>query len=312
MLKYATLSVLTLLCCSSLQAQGDTTYYYSNNSSAGLYNREKAAYYEISDTTKRNGKINRFYLDHTLYGVASYTDDEMDGPYISYYKAGNVKESGLYNKDEAVGVRKRRYQNGTMRSIEVMNNQEMNLESPKMITAWDSLGTIMVEKGVGDFEAPNFNNPSLLDKGRIENGNKVGQWVTYENGRIEYQEEFDSSGILSSGVSYDSSGNSFSYTEVYKDAEYPGGEKAWKRFLKRNLKYPEEARKKNIEGAVFLEFQVNKTGEVRYAVILRGFHTECDKEAYRVLNLSKNWTPAQQRGKIVEQTFTIRVVFDLI
>lgn len=303
--------VFLLFVSIGVKAQTDTSYFYSDNTQVRVGDFKNASYYEVTDSASRNGKINRFYANHSLYGVASYKNDELHGPYITYYKNGNVKESGLYDLSKPVGLRKRRYENGSMRSVEAMTNKEMDLVSPKMITAWHANGEIMIEKGVGNFEATNFDNPSLLEKGRIDGGNKTGHWVTYDESHLEYTEEFDLNGQFIGGISYDMSGNSFPYTQTFQDAEYPGGDTAWSKFLKRKLNYPEEAIEKNIEGAVYLSFKVDKTGKIKDLEVVRGIHLVCDKEAYRVVSLSKNWIPAQKRGQLIERTMTLRIIFKL-
>lgn len=93
--------------------------------------------------------------------------------------------------------------------------------------------------------------------------------------------------------------------------EYPGGELALRKFIAMNIKYPVEARSKNITGKVYVRFTVTKTGDVAQTNILRGVHPLLDQEALRVINLLPKWKPGKQRGKPVDVYYTIPISFGL-
>lgn len=61
-----------------------------------------------------------------------------------------------------------------------------------------------------------------------------------------------------------------------------------KKFLQSHLKYPEEAKTKNITGIVKASFVVDKAGNVIDERIIEGLTEECNKEVLRVLRLMKS------------------------
>ncbi len=65
--------------------------------------------------------------------------------------------------------------------------------------------------------------------------------------------------------------------------EYPGGKEAFKKYIKENLKYPEEALEKQIEGVVQLVAQIDDNGHVVDVSIEKGLGAGCDKEAARLI-----------------------------
>ena len=81
------------------------------------------------------------------------------------------------------------------------------------------------------------------------------------------------------------------------------------------LKYPEEARKKNTKGKVIAKFVITKTGEVSSIQVLRDIGDGCGEEVVRVLesmnNMPAKWTPGTQRGQNVNVEYTLPVVFNL-
>jgi protein TonB len=52
---------------------------------------------------------------------------------------------------------------------------------------------------------------------------------------------------------------------VENSPEFPGGMEAWNEYLRKNLKYPTQARRMGIEGTVYVVFVVNTDGTVQDA-----------------------------------------------
>ncbi len=50
--------------------------------------------------------------------------------------------------------------------------------------------------------------------------------------------------------------------KVEIESEYPGGLAAWQRFLKKNLNYPQIAIDNEVQGAVVVQFIVDREGNV--------------------------------------------------
>ena len=92
---------------------------------------------------------------------------------------------------------------------------------------------------------------------------------------------------------------------------FPGGEKAMMEFIATNLKYPQQAVKENIQGAVLAEFVIDAEGKATAPQIIRSLSPECDREVIRVINLMPAWTPGQQEGKAVNVKFTIPIMYRL-
>jgi periplasmic protein TonB len=102
-------------------------------------------------------------------------------------------------------------------------------------------------------------------------------------------------------------------TVVDEPAEYPGGAGAFKQFLVDNIKYPQIAIEEELEGKVWIQFVVDTKGSVSNVKVLKGVPNcpECDKEAVRVIKLSKNWTPGKNNGKAVKSYHRVPVDYKL-
>lgn len=102
-------------------------------------------------------------------------------------------------------------------------------------------------------------------------------------------------------------------TDVFQEvlAQFPGGEAAMLKFLSDSLRYPKEARKKNIQGKVFVRFIVTATGELKDIEIIKGLPYGLSEEAIRVVKLMPKWIPGSQLGKNVPIQFTLPINFVL-
>ena len=95
------------------------------------------------------------------------------------------------------------------------------------------------------------------------------------------------------------------------DPEFPGGEEALYKYLAQNIHYPEQAKKEQIQGRVFVNFVVGKDGSITDAVVKRGIGGGCDEEALRVVNAMPKWTPGKVRGENVRVNYYLPINFKL-
>ena len=100
-------------------------------------------------------------------------------------------------------------------------------------------------------------------------------------------------------------------TFVEENASFTGGQKAYAKFLKKNLKYPNQARRMGIEGKVFVRFIIEKDGRITEVEAVKGIGFGCDQEAVRVISMSPQWNPGKQRGRPVRQQMIIPIYFRL-
>lgn len=80
--------------------------------------------------------------------------------------------------------------------------------------------------------------------------------------------------------------------------------------IRRNVRYPDMARKAGVEGMVVVQFVVDDDGTVRDATVLKGIGAGCDEEALRVIRQTQ-FIPGRQRGKAVNVKMSIPIRFRL-
>lgn len=93
--------------------------------------------------------------------------------------------------------------------------------------------------------------------------------------------------------------------------EFPGGDMAFRKYIAENVKYPEEAKAKNIQGTVYVKFVINASGRVTNVEVNRGVNPLLDAEAIRVVKSSPLWKPGKQNGKPVKVGQSVPIKFGL-
>lgn len=117
--------------------------------------------------------------------------------------------------------------------------------------------------------------------------------------------------LFTGAISYAQPNEEMIYDYPEQMPEFPGGGDALDQFLKENLKYPEEAKNKQIQGKVYVGFVVEKDGSVTNIQIRKSAHPLLDAEAMRVVKLMPKWKPGSMRGKTVRTRYTLPVIFSL-
>ncbi len=106
---------------------------------------------------------------------------------------------------------------------------------------------------------------------------------------------------------YDSIETSKIFTKVEVEAEFPGGEAGWRKYLMQNLQLEKVTRKikipkgeKQLKETIIVKFKVAKDGSIS------DVHAEnadanayCIAEAERVIQTSPKWVAAKQNGQPV-------------
>lgn len=102
-----------------------------------------------------------------------------------------------------------------------------------------------------------------------------------------------------------------SYIPTVELAHPVTGNRAFKQYLERNVKYPKEARDKKIEGRVTIEFFVETNGALSNFEVIRGVGAGCDEELIRLVREGPKWEPTKRDGVPVRDKARVRLKFDL-
>ena len=100
------------------------------------------------------------------------------------------------------------------------------------------------------------------------------------------------------------------YTVVQQKPVFPGDINKW---LGDNLVYPQDARKNNIQGTVYVSFIIETGGSVSSVKVLRGVQGGrlLENEAVRVVSGMPKWNPGMQGGVPVRVAYMVPIHFVL-
>ena len=88
-----------------------------------------------------------------------------------------------------------------------------------------------------------------------------------------------------------------------------GSVEEFRKWLSRNINYPEDAVSANVNGKVYLQFTIDKMGKLTDIKVLKGIHPVIDQAAIRALNSSPKWTAATFNGQAVKVSYIIPITF---
>jgi periplasmic protein TonB len=172
-------------------------------------------------------------------------------------------------------------------------------------------------------EMAKFTPPKIVKDEEVKEEEKPPEMEKLEETKIGTinQEGIKDEGIIAPPVADDGKGvveapkkdetdYDQTFTKVEIESEYPGGAAAWQRYLIKTLRYPQEAQDQEIQGAVVVQFIVDRGGNVSDVEAISG-PAELRDEAVRVIKKSGKWTPAVQNGRQVKSYKKQPIVFRL-
>ena len=100
--------------------------------------------------------------------------------------------------------------------------------------------------------------------------------------------------------------------DIQVQPDFPGGINNLYKFLKNNIKYPENESANEIDGTVYVQFIVGKDGNIREVSIARPVSSGLDEEAVRVVKAMPAWNPGKQNGMPVAVKFMLPIKFKMM
>lgn len=224
----------------------------------------------------------------------------FDGTCIEYFPDGKRKRTSQYKGGDLFGSQTNYYPNGKLYSILKIDNPYYGFYAYRgyrvqIIELRDLKGNLLASNGTGHVIIYDDDFKNVLNEGDLKNNKREGQWrgSIADSGAYICTYHKDE---LKSGISYMKSGNHYKFDQIDVRAVFSDGRDAFYFFLKKNLQYPEVAKKHNTKGSVLVGFYVETNGTLSDVKIVRGLLKSLDDEALRVVGLSPLWIPASTYG----------------
>ena len=288
-----------------------------------LTSKEKAKYKrEIIIISKHQGqpiyKVKEYYLSGQLMATVTYKGPGFlikIGNSKTYYENGQQKAELNYVEGAISGAYKYWYENGQLKEEGVYINQnlkEPNIFDKQVNSYFSQNGDTMVFQGNGFLKE--IAEEKLLSSGPIKAGLKDGKWFGYDSiVDVSFTELYEN-GVLVNGTSMDMIGNEFAYQKVMISSEPVIGETLYRQCIGDYLsqKYPKSAKRKGIEGIVYVQVKVSSAGMIYQTKVIVGLEPKCNAVALEsVLNCKTEHKPAIQRGVNAKSTYIVPIRFVL-
>lgn len=266
-----------------------------------------------------NGKYHVYQFDgenRNIVKTGWYSDEALkvkDGVFEEFHSNGMTRDSGLFLMNSREGTFKGWYEDGTLHHFYHYKNN-IPVDTGYVLRKDGSLAEINIadQNGNGIFQDYHENGQVRL-LGRVMAGERQGTFtfkredgtkmmnVVYLKDSIIQTKCFENDGVTPAKGS----------CIFEKVAEFPGGNDGWANFLTKQLKYPDFAIDKNIEGVVRVMFNVLVDGTIEEFEILSSPHESLSKEVLRLMKKSPKWEPAILYNKPVIYRHVQEVTFRL-
>lgn len=270
-----------------------------------------------------NGMAIHFDERDSIYSRGNYSNGLMTGKWIYYnkdYSADTIDYSFDKGSSGINNIQKAEYyfyNKGTEKTGKIIFEV-----LPSFINTNFHMPTRALRAGHKDVS---LNIDCIIDtEGKVRNPeilNVVHPDITQEVHRILSLYKYDGEikkpfKITLTGFNYGENGfDEKAPGEVFVVVEempvFKGGNKALLKFIKDNLKYPDELSESSITGTVILRFCVNYKGKVELISISRGAHPLLNEEAVRVVSMLPDFKPGKQGGKPVNVWYSLPIMFSL-
>ncbi len=266
--------------------------------------------YVVKDYSTKGDYLHR---EGTVTYNLAQTMFTLDGAFTYYHPNGAKLMVGTYDDGKEVGEFSRWYPDGQLQEKILYVDEEFDHDY-LVVEYCDSLGQQLVANGQGTYhETDDQGHEDYKARGPVLKGLKTGTWqgsFNHASGLITFTENYKK-GKLTSGVSSNEEGQSAQYKKVMLNPEYQGGINAYYKFVAKNMVYPKYARRRGIQGTVYVQFVVDRDGSVIDVWVPKGIGEHCDAEAMRVVGMARKFQPGKYRGQSAKVRMVMPIIFKL-
>jgi len=102
------------------------------------------------------------------------------------------------------------------------------------------------------------------------------------------------------------------FTKVEVNASFSGGESAFRKYLSKEIIYPDSATISDVKGVVKVGFVIANDGLPKNVKLIKGVNRFTDELVLNAIKKMPKWIPSNQNGRNVDQYREISVSFDII
>jgi antitoxin component YwqK of YwqJK toxin-antitoxin module len=243
--------------------------------------------YEDSAEKIPVGPFRYYHANGQLLSAGRYVHGKKDGLWVSYHYNGMISDSTSYNNGHKIGASYRWHENGYPSDSSVWNDDGSGVS-----VGW-------------------FNNGNPSHAGRYgPRAKQEGVWLFFHRNGKPSAKEIYKNGALVDKQYFDEQGTLMDTVNRDRSAAFPGGSKAWQKYLGKKLYFPPKYKIVNGDKAiVVIDAIIDEEGNVTDVTVSAPFHKAFDEIAVAVVKRSPKWEPAIQHNRHVHYKIRQPVIF---
>lgn len=305
--------LLTLITLSIFGQDTITTYFFDDWTPT---TRGRATYYREAVKNEKVYVVKDYFIngDIQMEGVFKDADCKFkQGDFRYYFENGNVDSKGSYENSKKSGKWEYFHENGNKKSFGLYKKNEK--VGPWLYYSEDSVETLncFYKKGKKEgLSDSHYASGSQNEKGNYKKGELDGEWKFYfQNGQMSAKEVYKKGKIVTYEF-WDSLGVALNPPYDASISPIPvGGMSVLYDFLGENIVYPQSAIDNDILGKVYIQFVVEKNGEITEVKVFEGVHQLLDNEALRIVKMMPPWEPGMMHNRLVRYRYKLPINFTI-
>lgn len=244
--------------------------------------------YIDKDSKVKNGYFYYFHPNGVIDGFGKYVNGKKEGLWLHYHPNGTLLDSGIYSNGHILGTSLSWHLNGYPQDSTVIDKAGKGLQ-----VTW-------------------FDDGSVASAGFItDNAKPSGTWqYFYRNGQVSCKETYQNDAVINKLYCKENGEAITDTTNADREATFPGGIKAWQKYLMKQAYFPDRFQILNADKAVVvITFTVNEDGKVEDIEVSTPFYPEFDKIAKDAIRRSPDWLPSINHNRKVKFTMRQPITF---
>lgn len=91
------------------------------------------------------------------------------------------------------------------------------------------------------------------------------------------------------------------------EAQFPGGSNAYRKYISKNMIYPDDYIEIDNAWKIFASFFINTDGTISEVKIERGIDDKLDEMVKSLIYGMPKWVPAEMEGKVIKSRVTVAI-----
>ncbi|HSU27555.1 MAG TPA: energy transducer TonB [Chitinophagaceae bacterium] len=244
--------------------------------------------YRDSSCRIAQGLFSWFHPNGKLQATGKYQDGKKQGLWLSYHSNGMMNDSIVYRDGRPYGISKKWFADHSL-----MDSSVYNQDGTAQHTEW-------------------FDNGNLSFTGQTLHDTIFGKWQYYhKNGKLSASELYNKQGSLVSRDYYNERGTHMADTSNQdSDTEFPGGIRAWNKFISTQISFPENYEISGGDKAiVVVDAVIDEDGNVTDVEVSSPFFPAFDAIALNAIKKSPKWKPAISHNRRIKNSIRQPVTF---